>query len=441
MKKRKYAIVDIETTGGMYLRDKITEIAIIKTDGHEILSEFHSLVNPERSIPKHITGITGIDDHLVKDAPKFYEIAKQVIEELEGCIFVAHNVNFDYNFIKEEFRSLGYPFNKKKLCTVKLTRSAVPGLRSYSLDSLIEYFDVDVVNRHRAYDDTLATYKIFRYIHTDIVSEYHMELMINQGLDASVLPKGMDIDQVHDAPETAGVYYLSNQYNHVLYVGGPVMENEYKSFVGMHNVPIVYGMTIGEYALMINGEGWLNNGIKTDLQVIPVQNYDHNTPYSLPISPSPNLPNDRAILLYPSLCLFEGSVVNEGRGTNKQFQIFGHPAFPKKDFSYTPVSMSSSKYPRQLDQLCGGVDLTGLSESDIRSEAQINLSYLLSSYEIISSSNIPFFLDNNFFEKLAGTYQLRKQIEAGLPEDQIRDSWQSGLREFNIVRNKYLLYP
>ena len=218
-KKRKYGIVDIETTGGMYHRDKITEIAIIVTDGKKILSEYQSLVNPERSIPYHITNITGIDDEMVQNAPKFYEIAKDVIEQLDSCIFVAHNVNFDYNFIKEEFKSLGFAFNKKKLCTVKLSRSTVPGLKSYGLDSLIEYFDVSVDQRHRAYDDTLATYKIFKYITTDLVDDYHLQKIINQGIDASVLPKGMDIEQIHEAPESHGVYYLSNKQDRVLYVG------------------------------------------------------------------------------------------------------------------------------------------------------------------------------------------------------------------------------
>jgi len=203
----------------MYLRDKITEIAIIVTDGQEIISEYQSLINPERSIPYHITNITGIDDSMVQEAPKFYEVAKTVIEKLEGCIFVAHNVNFDYNFIKEEFRSLGYPFNKKKLCTVKLTRSTIPGLRSYGLDSLIDHFGLSVDSRHRAYDDTLATYQIFNHVVNDLVDEYHIDKLINMGLDASVLPKGMDIDQVHDAPETPGVYYLSNQHDRILYVG------------------------------------------------------------------------------------------------------------------------------------------------------------------------------------------------------------------------------
>ena len=219
MKKRKYAIIDLETTGGMYLRDKIIEIAIIVTDGKEILSEFQSLIHPERSIPSHITGITGIDDSMVRDAPKFYEVAKTVVEMTDGCVFVAHNVNFDYNFIKEEFKSLGYAFNKKKLCTVKLTRSAVPGLRSYGLDSLVEHFDIVVESRHRAYDDTLATYKIFKLINEDLIDDYHLQKMINLGLDASVLPKGMDIEEVHETPETPGVYYLSNKHERVLYVG------------------------------------------------------------------------------------------------------------------------------------------------------------------------------------------------------------------------------
>lgn len=219
MKKRKYAIVDIETTGGMYHRDKITEIAIIVTDGTEIISEFQSLVNPERSIPPHITGITGIDDLMVADAPKFYEIAKEIILQLDGCVFVAHNVNFDYNFIKEEFRSLGYAFNKKKLCTVKLTRTTLPGLKSYGLDNLVKHFELNVENRHRAYDDTFATFQIFSYIINELTDEYHVDQLINYGLDATVLPKGMDIEEVHSAPESPGVYYLSNQHNRILYVG------------------------------------------------------------------------------------------------------------------------------------------------------------------------------------------------------------------------------
>ena len=219
MKKRKYAIIDIETTGGIHNRDKITEIAIIVTDGQQILSEYQSLVNPERSIPYHITNITGIDNEMVVNAPKFYEIAKDIIEITEGTIFVAHNVKFDYGFIKEEFKSLGYSYNRKRLCTVKLSRSTIKGLRSYGLDSLIKHFDLQVDSRHRAYDDTLATYKIFKYIHSELSDNYHLDQLINEGLDASILPRGLSMDDMHAIPETPGVYFLSGMNERVLYVG------------------------------------------------------------------------------------------------------------------------------------------------------------------------------------------------------------------------------
>ena len=219
MKDRKYAIVDVETTGGKASYDRIIEIAIIVTDGIAILSEYQSLVYPERSIPYHITEITGIDNKMVENAPKFFEIAKKVIEHTEGCIFVAHNVRFDYNFIKEEFKSLGYPFNRKRLCTVKLSRSTRPGLRSYGLDNLINHYGLRMANRHRAYDDTYATYQIFKDIVGSMRDSYHIDMLINEGLDASILPKGLNIDQVHDAPETAGVYYMSSAADNVMYVG------------------------------------------------------------------------------------------------------------------------------------------------------------------------------------------------------------------------------
>ncbi len=219
MKKRKYAIIDVETTGGMATRDKIIEIAIIVTDGTTILSEYQSLVHPERSIPYHITGITGIDNVMVRDAPRFYEIAKIILEHTEDCIFVAHNVRFDYNFIKEEYKSLGYKFKRKRLCTVKLTRSAIPGLHSYGLDNLIDHYGITLKNRHRAYDDTYATYLIFRDILSQMKDTHHVDMLINEGIDASVLPKGMDLEQVHDAPEAPGVYYMSSATDNVLYVG------------------------------------------------------------------------------------------------------------------------------------------------------------------------------------------------------------------------------
>ena len=219
MKDRKYAIIDVETTGGKATYDRIIEIAIIVTDGRQILSEYQSLVYPERSIPYHITEITGIDNKMVENAPKFFEIAKNVIQHTEGCIFVAHNVRFDYNFIKEEFKSLGYPFNRKRLCTVKLTRSTRPGLRSYGLDNLIEHYGLRMENRHRAYDDTYATYQIFKDIVGSMSDTYHIDMLINEGLDASILPKGLNIDQVHDAPESPGVYYMSSASDNIMYVG------------------------------------------------------------------------------------------------------------------------------------------------------------------------------------------------------------------------------
>lgn len=216
---RKYAIIDIETTGGLYNRDKIIEIAIIVTDGKKIIDQYESLINPERSIPYSITRITGIDDDMVIDAPKFYEVARKIVEITDGCVFIAHNVNFDYGFIKHEFRNLGYAFNKKRLCTVKLTRILMPGLSSYGLDNLIRHFNLQVENRHRAYGDTYATFEIFSYLYQNRLDEQHIDLIINDGIDASVLPHGMDIDMIHDSPETPGVYYLSNVHKRIIYVG------------------------------------------------------------------------------------------------------------------------------------------------------------------------------------------------------------------------------
>ena len=224
------------------------------------------------------------------------------------------------------------------------------------------------------------------------------------------------------------------------YVDGPIMEEEYKSFVGMHPVPTVYGMTIGEYGQMINGEGWLKNSVTCRLSVIPVMNYKHDTPYELPIPPSPNLPNQRSILLYPSLCFLEGTVVSAGRGTDHQFQSYGHPSMTG-DFTYTPISMTSSKYPKHEGKLCKGVDLRSVSMKSLQSQTSLNLQYLISAYnETKLSADEPFFLKTNFFEKLAGTAELRKQIQEGVSPEVIRASWQAGLAAFEEVRERYLIY-
>jgi DNA polymerase III subunit epsilon len=214
-----YAVIDIETTGGLPKRDKITEIAIILYDGTKEVESFTTLINPERSIPPEITRITGITYDMVKSAPKFYEIAKTVVELTEGAIFVAHNVSFDYNFIREEFANLGFTYTRKQLCTVKLSRKAFPGLKSYSLGSLIQHFGIQVNARHRAYDDTRATTIILdKILHSSDQSE-NVNHIINRGIRETRLPEGFTIEHLHNFPESPGVYYMYNRYNRVLYVG------------------------------------------------------------------------------------------------------------------------------------------------------------------------------------------------------------------------------
>lgn len=215
-------------------------------------------------------------------------------------------------------------------------------------------------------------------------------------------------------------------------VDGPVLETEYKSFVGMHPIPVLHGMTIGEYAQMINGEKWLSNSIQCKLTVIPCENYTRNMAYSLPVKPSPNLPNDQAINLYASLCLFEGTNVSVGRGTDKQFQIYGSPFLPKSDFSFTPSPNEGAKEPLYNSKLCFGKDL-----SQTEKVTQLELKWLIEAYQKTSDKS-KFF--NSFFTKLAGTKKLQQQIETGKSEEEIRASWQDGLEKFKEMRKGYLIY-
>ena len=224
------------------------------------------------------------------------------------------------------------------------------------------------------------------------------------------------------------------------YIDGPILEAKYKSFVGMHPVPVVYGMTIGEYAQMINGEDWLDKGIKADLTVIKNRAYTHDTYYNLPIKPSPNLPNIQSIFLYPSLCFFEGTKMSVGRGTNIQFQVMGHPKYSGGDYKFTPVAGPGAKYPKHENEECIGRNLTKLTKGELHEYGRLDLSYMIESYANLKSQKVSFFNDNNFFEKLAGTIDLRTQIETGKTEAEIRASWQDGLKEFEKVRGKYLLY-
>ena len=216
------------------------------------------------------------------------------------------------------------------------------------------------------------------------------------------------------------------------YVDGPILESKYKSFIGMHPVPVVYGMTIGEFGIMINEEGWLKNQIYSDLIVIPIKNYNRKMVYELPIKPSPNLPNKQSINLYPSLCFFEQTPISIGRGTNMQFQVIGSPEWENNDFSFKPISMSGAKYPKHIDQICNGIDLR---ESAYLS--RINLKWLIDAYNK-SKNKSAFFKDG--FNKLAGNKMLKEQIIDGLSEKEIKQSWKSGVENFKLMRSKYLIY-
>ena len=220
------------------------------------------------------------------------------------------------------------------------------------------------------------------------------------------------------------------------YIDGPLLQKKYRSFVGLHPVPVVYGMTIGEYAKMINGEGWLKGKKRVKLTVIPLSNYTHHSIYSLPVKPSPNLPNDRAVALYPSLAFFEGTVISAGRGTEKPFQLYGAPKYKVKKFFFVPQSRPGAKYPKFKGKRCYGVDLSRIAFK----KQQLNLRYLQDAYAKYPNKKV-FFLKNRFIDKLSGSDQLRKQIESGVSEKAIRKSWEKDLDSFKKIRKKYLLYP
>ncbi|MEE9363294.1 MAG: DUF1343 domain-containing protein [Cellulophaga sp.] len=219
------------------------------------------------------------------------------------------------------------------------------------------------------------------------------------------------------------------------YVGGPIMETEHTGFLGKTNIPLVYGMTIGEYAKMINNEGWMLNKVKVDLTVIPLENYTHNSEYNLLIRPSPNLPNDTSINLYPSLGLFEGTTVNAGRGTEFQFQRYGASFLDstKYDFTFTPQPNFGSKHPKQKGLLSYGKDLSTTPKI-----SAFTLKWIIDAYT--NSTDKTAFFKTKGFTKHAGTEKLQEQIEAGWPEEKIKKTWQNDLEAFRKVRKKYLMY-
>jgi uncharacterized protein YbbC (DUF1343 family) len=252
------------------------------------------------------------------------------------------------------------------------------------------------------------------------------------------------------------------------YVDGPVLEPKFKSFVGMQPVPVVYGMTIGEYAQMLLGEGWLSKeamkayeqnvlaaiyppGAKYfQLTVIPNGGYTHKSKYTLPVKPSPNLPDIQSIYWYPSTCFFEGTVLSEGRGTDKPFQIFGHPSLPKNLYKFTPTSREGAKEPKLKGQVCYGWNVSGTPQEVLKKvDNRLQLGWLIMAYKLFPDKN-NFFLaakkeklteSDYFFNKLAGNATLMQQIRQGVPEPAIRKSWEPGLKKFKTIRKKYLLYP
>ena len=215
-------------------------------------------------------------------------------------------------------------------------------------------------------------------------------------------------------------------------VDGPILEKELTSFVGMHPIPLLHGMTIGEYAQMINGEKWLKNGAQCKLTIIPCLDYNRKMEYSLPLKPSPNLPNDQSINLYASLCLFEGTNVSVGRGTEKQFQIYGSPFLTKSTFTFTPKPNFGAKDPLYNGKECFGEDLTTYPKLN-----RLELKWLIKAFQN-TSDKTKFF--NPFFTKLAGTKKLQQQIESGISENKIRKSWKNGLIAFKKMRMKYVIY-
>lgn len=241
------------------------------------------------------------------------------------------------------------------------------------------------------------------------------------------------------AENKKSVIVLDRPNPHGGYIDGPILQPEFRSFVGMHPIPVVHGLTVGELAQMINGEGWLANGVKCPLTIVKMKNWKHSDRYDLPISPSPNLPNNQAIQLYPSLCFFEGTVISVGRGTPTPFQVIGNPQLSSYSFSFTPVTIKGvANQPLHEHKLCYGLDLRTAT-----TQKKIDLSYLLAMYKAYPDKDNFFWnpFDKNYIDKLAGTAVFKQQVRDGLTEDQIRATWQKDLQAFDAKRKPYLLYP
>ncbi len=233
------------------------------------------------------------------------------------------------------------------------------------------------------------------------------------------------------------VIVLDRPNPHDGYIDGPVLKEKWSSFIGLHPVPVIYGLTIGEYGKMVNGEKWMKNGVTCDYEIIPMKNYHKQKRYPIIERPSPNLPNDQSINLYPSLCFFEGTEVSVGRGTDTPFQIYGSPWIKNMTYSFTPKPNYGAKDPFLNGQICYGENLS-IDKSELRN---LDIAWLLKAYKNFDHSKRQFFLKNLFFDKLAGSDELRKQLISGKSEKDIRNSWKPDLESFSQIRDQYIIYP
>jgi uncharacterized protein YbbC (DUF1343 family) len=310
----------------------------------------------------------------------------------------------------------GYRGNVERGKSVATTKDSLTGITIYSIygsrkkPSAADLKDVEIM----IFDMQDVGTRYFTYVGT---MHYIMEACAENNIELLVL----------DRPNPLGHY-----------VAGPVLDPAFKSFIGMHPVPVVHGLTVGEYAQMINGEGWLDKGITCKLEVVKAENYTHRRLYPVPVRPSPNLPDMKSVYLYPSICLFEGTAVSEGRGTMKPFQQFGTPSYTPQKHSFVPVSIPAmSAKPQYEGQTCYGYDLSGQTLEQLQQIRDIDLSYLIEFYRKAPDKSRFF---EKSFDQLAGSDQLRKQIIAGKSEAEIKQSWQPALSQFKEVRKKYLLY-
>lgn len=335
-----------------------------------------------------------------------------------GTHLVDTLLSLDVNLVKLFCPEHGFRGNAEAGATIASGVDAQTGLSVVSLygknkkPTSEQLKDVDVL----LFDLQDVGCRFYTYIST---LHYVMEAAAENGVRVIVL----------DRPNPNGYY-----------VDGPVLQSEHKSFVGMHNVPVVYGMTIGEYARMINGEGWLAGNLVCDLVVIGLENYTHGTRYVMPVAPSPNLQTPEAVMLYPSLCLFEGTDISVGRGTETPFEVFGAPGLGAGDYYFTPVAIKGvSENPPHKNVRCRGFNLHHIAAESLNKNGKFDLKYLIDAYKAYPDKE-KFFNRASFFDKLAGNSQLRQQIKNNLPEEKIRESWQPELQKFLKIREKYLLY-